>query len=297
LKLALLLPGFIRNVGNFSKINEFLAGNGEYDLDIFCNTYDVVGIETKEPADRSLYLGTEKTDSMLIERELHPKGLNIVSYTGTWEHIDTYFQSRIFEVQKSAPGYWEEQYRKTGSREDENFTLKRIYAQWHMLYGCWRLLEGSGTQYDCVIRSRFDYDTTGVELSPYLESIKPRTLYGTRRTQLLQVSMDNGTYMDVDNDCFCFGTYETMRMYCRLGEPETFHRVISDRGFDSNRFFVDRGKSIKLSSESAVSYWCHVCNGLGFEPLLPEHEAGLRVMRRHKHYASYIADPEHSKGM
>ena len=289
-RIALLLPGFIRNTANFDSVIRFMELNAKYDFHVFCNTYDVIGLETKEPSDRKIYLNTDRTDRDLIEDKLHPKALRIVGYLDIWDKIDRYFDQHRFDVQRSAPGYWEKQSRISGSKEDEVFILKRIYAQWNMVYQCWALLEQSDGRYDCVVRSRYDYDITGIDLSSYVENIKQKTLYGTKRSLLAK--LDNGVSMHVDNDCVCFGDFESMRTYCQLGEDATFYRVASDVNFDSKDFFNERGKSIRLSSESMISYWSRVCNDLGFHTLRAEHASGLRVMRKHKHYASYLMDPD-----
>ena len=76
MKVALLLPGFIRNKSHFESVNAFIKLNDKYEIDVFCNTYDVTGIETKEPSDKSIYLNTEKTDRALIEARLNPKAVN-----------------------------------------------------------------------------------------------------------------------------------------------------------------------------------------------------------------------------
>ena len=292
MNVALLLPGFVRNHAHLTKVSEFLRLNQRYPIDVFTYTYDVLGLEVAETADRSIIPRTSSTDQALIAETIAPVAARYLDYGEVWRHIDRYFADRTWSIESNSQEYWEDWFRKSGSRDDEISMLKRLFAQWHMAHGCWRLLEDSGRHYDCVVRTRYDYDVSALDLSTYLERLQPRTLYGTRRP-LGVIALDRGGSLQVDNDCVCFGDQTAMGLLYQLGGDATYHAVLTDGRFQSADFYTQRAKSIRLSSESSMSFWAHVCNALDFELLTPEHAATLRVMRKYKHYRDYMADREY----
>ena len=292
MNVALLLPGFVRNYAHLAKVAEFLRLNDRYPIDVFTYTYDVVGLEVKETADRTIIPRTRSTDQALIADAIAPVAARYLDYGEVWRHIDRYFAERTWDIEPSSPKYWEDWSKKCGSPDDEISMLQRLFAQWHMAHGCWQLLEESGRHYDCVVRTRYDYDVSALELAPYLDRLRPRTLYGTRRA-LGTIALDRGGAFEADNDCVCFGDQTAMGLLYQLGGDAIYHAVLTDERFRSADFYAERAKSIRLSSEGSMSFWAHVCNDLAFEELTPEHAATLRVMRKHKHYPDYMADREY----
>ena len=50
MRVACILTGFIRNLNNLNGIKNFVSLNKDFDIDLYSNTYDIVGTETKEPS-------------------------------------------------------------------------------------------------------------------------------------------------------------------------------------------------------------------------------------------------------
>ena len=59
MKVALLLPGFVRNLSYLNALNVFLNNHKSYDFDLYTSSYDIVGLPTKSSINHTKYKTTE----------------------------------------------------------------------------------------------------------------------------------------------------------------------------------------------------------------------------------------------
>ena len=80
MRVACILTGFIRNLNNLNGIKNFVSLNKDFDIDLYSNTYDVIGAETKEPSNGRGYIGSQKVDDNFLNELLSLKGVSIENY-------------------------------------------------------------------------------------------------------------------------------------------------------------------------------------------------------------------------
>ena len=91
--------------------------------------------------------------------------IEVRPYHQVWNHIYSYFRKNNFNLKKSPEGVLEKWNKKANTNETELTLLHKIYAQWFMVYETYKLVNGK--DYDIIIRSRFDYDISKMDLSKY----------------------------------------------------------------------------------------------------------------------------------
>ena len=61
MKVAYLLPGFVRDIDNLKKINKFIKINKDVDIHLYTYTYNILGYEFQEINNVAMYKKSPKT--------------------------------------------------------------------------------------------------------------------------------------------------------------------------------------------------------------------------------------------
>jgi len=258
MKVAYLLPGFVRDTKYFEEILKFKKLNLKHRIDIYSNTYDVIGSPHKEPADKKGYINSPKIDLTFFERYLDYKGINIENYEMVDEEISN-FSSKYYNFIKSSPGFVNSKSSKMGCIENEQSTLRSYYGQVRNIYKSYKLIENPET-YDLIIKSRYDAWVSQLDLNYYEKYIDHNTLFGMDYD--FSVTLDNGVLNNTLSDIVVFGDPVAMKTWCEIGKEDVFSKVYQDKNLSSKEYENRcKGADIKTQLESVLCYNYFVLNG------------------------------------
>ena len=253
MRVACILTGFIRNLNNLNGIKNFVSLNKDFDIDLYSNTYDVIGAETKEPSNGRGYIGSQKVDDNFLNGLLSLKGVSIENYETVNKELDIFTEENINLVKKSPSGVWGGFSGKMKSVENEKTLLRVNYAQWRNVYKNYQLLQG---EYDLIVKYRYDANGGNFDISKYMEDMTSNSIFLREQPyNPHSFKLDNGKEVVMSFDYITLGTYDAMKTYCEFGKKENFVEVLCDNEMQSTSFYNTRSKDIKLSSESLISYW------------------------------------------
>lgn len=270
MKIALLLPGFIRNYENLNIINKFIKKNEQYKIDIYFATYDIVGLTCKETEDQSVYKNkSEKTSVKNIDQKLlYPYKIALNSY----EKINAEIENLISEKNWDIP-------EPTNNNVKIYPTLKRIFSQWYMVKKCFDLMESTKIKYDFIIKARPDLKMQHFDLKNLLNKNNIKKI---SKNYIAALKIDQYTV----SDWILLGNHNSMKKLSMLGDINIFHKANHNKHFKSyDSFFVkQKGKSVMLSSEKTISHWLFVQNNFELLPIKNRKKRGFMINRNIKHY-------------
>jgi len=284
MKVALLLPGFVRDLSYLNALNVFLNNHKSYDFDLYTSSYDIVGLPTKSSINHTKYKTTESfVEHNYISKFKKCELDDYESYSK--ECLQFVNKNKLSSfIQKCSNEFWKKYNAKFKIKETEETLLANIFAQWNKVYKTYCLLDDPDS-YDIIIRSRYDYNLKTMDLSKYInfcdqdkKTIVHKITLLTNQPKL--VGGDNIKIFPVDG--FAMGNPYTMKIYCSFGKPENFIRNIKDQNLKSIDWFQGKGKDIKLSNEGSLSYWCHNVNGLDYANISDNHLKKYPNMRTTK---------------
>ena len=280
MRVACILTGFIRNLNNLNGIKNFVSLNKDFDIDLYSNTYDVIGAETKEPSNGRGYIGSQKVDDNFLNGLLSLKGVSIENYETVNKELDIFTEENINLIKKSPSGVWGGFSGKMKSVENEKTLLRVNYAQWRNVYKNYQLLQG---EYDLIVKYRYDANGGNFDISKYMEDMTSNSIFLREQPyNPHSFKLDNGKEVVMSFDYITLGTYDAMKTYCEFGKKENFVEVLCDNEMQSTSFYNTRSKDIKLSSESLISYWCFHKNNLIRKGVSEHHLPGTGLVNRSK---------------
>ena len=280
MRVACILTGFIRNLNNLNGIKNFVSLNKDFDIDLYSNTYDVIGAETKEPSNGRGYIGSQKVDDNFLNELLSLKGVSIENYETVNKELDIFTEENINLIKKSPSGVWGGFSGKMKSVENEKTLLRVNYAQWRNVYKNYQLLQG---EYDLIVKYRYDANGGNFDISKYIEDMTSNSIFLREQPyNPHSFKLDNGKDVVMSFDYITLGTYDAMKTYCEFGKKENFVEVLCDNEMQSTSFYNTRSKDIKLSSESLISYWCFHKNNLIRKGVSEHHLPGTGLVDRNK---------------
>ena len=280
MRVACILTGFIRNLNNLNGIKNFVSLNKDFDIDLYSNTYDVIGAETKEPSNGRGYIGSQKVDDNFLNGLLSLKGVSIENYETVNKELDIFTEENIHLIKKSPSGVWGGFSSKMKSVENEKTLLRVNYAQWRNVYKNYQLLQG---EYDLIVKYRYDANGGNFDISKYMEDMTSNSIFLREQPyNPHSFKLDNGKEVVMSFDYITLGTYDAMKTYCEFGKKENFVEVLCDNEMQSTSFYNTRSKDIKLSSESLISYWCFHKNNLIRKGVSEHHLPGTGLVDRNK---------------
>jgi hypothetical protein len=280
MRVACILTGFIRNLNNLNGIKNFVSLNKDFDIDLYSNTYDVIGAETKEPSNGRGYIGSQKVDDNFLNGLLSLKGVSIENYETVNKELDIFTEENINLIKKSPSGVWGGFSGKMKSVENEKTLLRVNYAQWRNVYKNYQLLQG---EYDLIVKYRYDANGGNFDISKYMEDMTSNSIFLREQPyNPHSFKLDNGKEVVMSFDYITLGTYDAMKTYCEFGKKENFVEVLCDNEMQSTSFYNTRSKDIKLSSESLISYWCFHKNNLIRKGVSEHHLPGTGLVDRNK---------------
>ena len=280
MRVACILTGFIRNLNNLNGIKNFVSLNKDFDIDLYSNTYDVIGAETKEPSNGRGYIGSQKVDDNFLNGLLSLKGVSIENYETVNKELDIFTEENINLIKKSPSGVWGGFSGKMKSVENEKTLLRVNYAQWRNVYKNYQLLQG---EYDLIVKYRYDANGGNFDISKYMEDMTSNSIFLREQPyNPHSFKLDNGKEVVMSFDYITLGTYDAMKTYCEFGKKENFVEVLCDNEMQSTSFYNTRSKDIKLSSESLISYWCFHKNNLIRKGVSEHHLPGTGLVDRTK---------------
>jgi len=281
MKVAYLLPGFVRHLKNFDVIKQFIKLNSSHTIHLYTNTYNKLGSPNKEPSNKKGYIDSQTVDEKLLKEYLNFKKINIEDYDIVNNILNKFVSMNIDIIRKSKEGSNEKFSKKMKSPEDEGTIFGRLYAQWRMVYNCYNLID---EDYDLIIRGRYDLQIDNLNLNDY--NIQNNTLYYKTRkagSGIFKTTLNNSNELEIPNDTVGFGTPDTMKIYCEFGKEKNLLDTVGHKDFISDDFHNGRGKSVQLSNEACLSFWCHYLNNLNKSHILSNHLAENTLIERIKY--------------
>ena len=257
MKIAYLLPGFVRKKENLDTIKTFLENNNSHQIDIYSSTYNIYGAETKEPSRG--YSVKNKLSQNFADNKFIFKKLKINNYDDINDEISKFGKKYNYLIKKSNPEVWERINKSMLSVEDESTILRLIYGQWSMLLSTFNLIENPDN-YDLIIRSRYDADVNFLKLDKFINTVHENTIYLKLRSN--EYKLDNSLKINPINDVLTMGNPISMKIFCEFGKKENLIKLFEDHEFSSTDFYKEKGKDIKLSSEMLMYYWLFIVNKL-----------------------------------
>ena len=257
MKVAYLLPGFIRNLKYFKEINKFIELNKEHQIDFYSNTYDVIGAPHKEPANKKGYADSQRIDKEFVENYLSFKHINIENYEEVDREITKFARDNSHLIRKSE-NFSKNKSNKMKCAENEETTLRSYYGQVRNIYKCYQHIENP-SEYDLIIKSRYDAWVSNLDLNDYKEYIGENTLFGMNYH--FSMRLDNGVLNKTLSDIVVFGDPIAMKTYCGVGDANVFRKNFEDKNLSSKEYERGhRGADIKTHLESVICYNYFVLN-------------------------------------
>ena len=279
MRVAYLLSGFVRKLSYLNEIKNFLELNKEHHIDLYSNTYNVLGSEFKEPSNKRGYVDSVRIDGNFANGILDFKKIQIEDYDQVDKEISLFAEENISLIKKSPFNSFNKFSGKMGSVENEQTTLRVRYAQERNLFKTFELIEG---KYDLIIKSRYDAYVSQLDLSAYEDQIKSDIIF-SKGNQIGSVTLDNGYILNACIEIVMFGHPDAMKILCEYGIKENFIEILKDQGFRSQYYYDNRNKDIKLMAECCVPYRLFFKNKLKSNVILDKHLPGTGLLGRRKY--------------
>lgn len=284
MRVALLLPGFIRKIDNLKVIKRFIELNKHHTIDIYSITYEILGQEYREVKNESSFLNSQKVDKNIAKKYFKFKKFKIESYDKVNKELDVFVQENIQYIKKASPSVWKEWGDRMNCNYDESGALRGQYAQWRGLYNTFRLIK---EEYDCVIRSRYDTGIDHLNLDNY--DMDDKTIYFKwKKTKNLHratpgLTLKDGRQIKIPFDSLWFGSHEVMNVACQFGSKDVMTKILKDKTYTAVAK-QNEVKDIKLSNEATLYYWLFHLNNFK-EGIIDEKDCPYKLVlvRRRKY--------------
>lgn len=277
MKVAYLLPGYIRDEKNFNEIKKFLDLNKTHQIDVYTNTYDVLGAPYKES---SLgYPNSKKIDKSFLESFIDFKSINIENYEQVNDEIVKVGEKYAHFIPE-CKDLFDFRSKKLGTVENRKTLLRNWYGQMRNIRKTFLMVEDVET-YDLVVKSRFDAAVSKLNLNDYEKLVKPSTIFGVPHKgsysdyggvdpHKSSIKLDNGFILRSFVDVVVFGDPIAMKAWCSIDE-ERFGKICSDDMLSSKEYKkYDKVRDIKHNIEFFISFNYFVLNGMkNYEAMKP----------------------------
>ena len=259
MKIALLLPGFIRNDKNINDKIAFANKNKQHKIDIYSSTYSIKGLEKKEHNNPNVYLKTDAITNKYFDK--YRKNINftveIEDYLESVYICKKYVEDNLKTCIKSKQDFWQKSNNKLKdgfTNDDDSF--KRAYGQWRKVFLSYRLILDPSS-YDVIIRARYDYDIQDVDLD-VCKNLDDNTICMKTKKKFRNVVFNNGEILKHEiYDGLAMGTPAIMEKYCSHGSEKVFNMRMNSDICESDILYENRGASAKLSNELFCSFLCY----------------------------------------
>ena len=267
MKVAYLLPGFVRNLEYFDEIKRFLKLNSNHQIDLYSNTYDVLGSPHKEPSNKVGYKNSMKIDSEFLESFVPFKSINIENYEEVDREISEFSERYSYLINKS-PQWSAKRTKKMGCLENEKTNIRSCYGQVRNVYKSFSLIEDI-EDYDLIIKSRFDAWTSKLDLNLYGSVLEKNRIFGLdyyyikngKVCERNSTILDNGKQIPLICDLVVFGDSSSMQSWCSI-DREKLIQIYSDQNLNSKDWETKHyGSDVKLNMEVIFSYNHFILNG------------------------------------
>ena len=282
MKVAYLLPGYVRDTNNFNEIKKFLELNSNHQIDLYTNTYDVLGSPYKEPP--TGYLNSDKIDKNYLQSFIDFKSINIENYDQVNDEISKVAEkySHFIKESKKLNDF---RTRKMGCVENGKTILRSWYGQLRNIRKTFLMVEDIES-YDLIIKSRFDAQVSKLDLNDYEKLVKPGTIFGVNSVgrdgkgsysdcggvdpSKSSIRLDNGFVLKTFVEVVIFGDPIAMKAWCDIDE-ERFGRICSDDRLSSEEYKkYDKIRDIKHNIEFFLSFNYFVLNNMkNYERMKP----------------------------
>jgi len=281
--VGLMLNGFLKNKNNLNTINKFLNKNNKHKIDIYTETYNIIGLETKESSDVSEYLQSNKCDEETFSDI--SKNYNHILYTEDYieaNKIANNFVKNNLDITTypDQKNLWRKLKQKSGYSENEHTHLSRSYSQWRKVYRCYNLIQDPN-QYDLLIRCRCDYRIDNLDLD-YYRNITTKDICMKTKTYSKFTFDTNQKFKHMVFDGLAIGKPQAMKHYCNHGSEEEFIKRMNTDTYASKEHYRIYGYSSRLSNEVCISHWCY-SNGYDLFPIHDSHLPSKAVLRQRKY--------------
>ena len=250
MKVAYLLPGFVRNLEYFDEIKRFLKLNSNHQIDLYSNTYDVLGSPHKEPSNKVGYKNSMKIDSEFLESFVPFKSINIENYEEVDREISEFSERYSYLINKSSQ-WSSRKTEKMGCLENEKTTMRSYYGQVRNVYKSFSLIEDI-EDYDLIIKSRFDAWTSKLDLNLYGSVLEKNRIFG--HDYHYSPILNNGKQLPLICDLVVFGDSSSMQSWCSI-DREKLIQIYSDQNLNSKDWETKHyGSDVKLNMEVIFCY-------------------------------------------
>ena len=280
MKVALLLPGFVRGPRNIKNLLKLVKSNANVDIHVYSSTYDVMGLNRKEHANPKVYWKM----SPKIGNGYFDKILSRIPHKVECEH---YFEAdkicNDFVTENYKGGFSTKEYWATANDklrdgiDDDIKSMKRSYGQWRKLWMTYNLIENPD-QYNIIVRSRYDLKFEPQVQFHKFKNIAENCLYAKTSVNRGILFNDGQIQKHELNDKFAIGSPETMRKYCSHGEDSVFLTRMNE--FASDTFLEKSGMQANKSNELFISYLCYNVHNMKHKEL----NFNININRRSKGY-------------
>lgn len=217
MKVALLLPGFVRGDDFYKIYKDFLKLNSNHEIFLFIEGYNTKGWKT--PYKESKKTKNEKIDVKWFYENYDPTNINLYDVHEVSESIDSMVCHDVNPLIEN----------KVLDSSDN--LCNRTFAQFFMIRKAYNAAMDWASEknlmYDLMIRGRFDVDWSIFDISKEFESKDKRSPLYIFYRGVYAINRGPSELMKLDyyNDSFAFGTPEGIEHFCRLGEVDFFVKV------------------------------------------------------------------------
>lgn len=283
MNIGLMLNGFVRNINNINTIIKFLNKNTKHKIDIYTETYNIIGLETKESSNVSNYLQSNACNKETFVDI--PKNYNHIIHAEDYIKANTIANKFVkdslnISTYPDQTNLWKELKQKSGYYENEYTHLSRSYSQWRKVYRCYSLIQDPA-QYDLLIRCRFDYKIDNLDLDYYSNITTKDICMKTKIYSKFTFDTDQ-KFKHMVFDGLAIGKPQAMKHYCSHGSEEEFVKRMNTDTYASKEHYRIYGYCSRLSNEVCISHWCY-SNGYGLFPILDSHLPSNPVLRQKKY--------------
>ena len=283
MNVGLMLNGFVRNVNNLNNVYDFLQNNNEHRIDVYTDTYNVIGLQTKESPDVNRYLSSsECTEDIFNNISQECKHiLNIEDYEEANKITNDFVKNNLdIRTYPNQEDEWKKLKKKSGCQENEFTHLSRSYSQWRKVYRCFNMISNPD-KYDLLIRCRCDYKISSLKLD-YYKNIDDKNICMKTKSYAEFTFNDNKKFKHMVFDGLAIAKPTAMKHYCMHGSELEFLKRMNTNIYESKQHYEIYGYSSRLSNEVCISHWCY-SNGYDLFPIHDSHLPKQPVQRKRKY--------------
>lgn len=168
MKYALILSGFLRKEENLKNLKVWLDANSDKEIDIYINTYNVMGLQTKTSVEDEYAQEINRNTFLGLGNIAH---FECANFTETQKYIKDLIRKEEIESFLSQPNI-------VGSidksKTSTDWEMNKLLSQFYMNYK--NLQNLKNIKYDGVIKSRFDLNHN--KLPSLEDDLQDGTVYG-----------------------------------------------------------------------------------------------------------------------